>query len=488
MSALFRGGLIALGAVAMCLGHAGAARAAVKPGLAGAQELFQANRWEDARAHVRATWASLPPQERGTATFLTGRSYVREAEFYRWLRRVGTDVGLGYLSELKAANMSRRVAWVPLFAALYQLDAGRDREAERGLVAAASLPGVTADWKAVARLRRAAALERLGRGAESAVLAKDASAEARYWRLVLGGQPDAPIALSGEGRREKLQTSCLLFRASRAPAAEALLSGVSLDAPDVEEKADPNKVLRFHDPLVLEAWERTLWERAALALRPLAVGGVGAEKALAGYYTGVSLFFLGASDEAARYLTQASAAPVGDELQATARLLGAASGWNSRPPTAAQLSLLWESTQGAMDAALVWDELKRPALATMEPFASKLAERLRDLPEAAPQRPSGALVGRWGLVQLARGEDSALLGTALWDARNKSNKNKLEWNDPLLLLALSAADYRNQQYAQALETLFELSKTFAGLRSLQWNLQGVYAARQKAGGEARISQ
>jgi hypothetical protein len=91
-------------------------------------------------------------------------------------------------------------------------------------------------------------------------------------------------------------------------------------------------------------------------------------------------------------------------------------------------------------------------------------------------------------VQLARGEDSALLGTALWDARNKSNKNRLEWNDPLLLLALSAADYRNQQYAQALETLFELAKTFAGLRSLQWNLQGVYAARQTAGGEARISQ
>ena len=91
-------------------------------------------------------------------------------------------------------------------------------------------------------------------------------------------------------------------------------------------------------------------------------------------------------------------------------------------------------------------------------------------------------------MQLARKADSSVIGTALWDARNKSNKNKLEWNDPLLLLALSAADYRNNQYAQALETLFELSKTLPGLRPLQWSLQGVYAARQKSAGEARISQ
>jgi hypothetical protein len=80
------------------------------------------------------------------------------------------------------------------------------------------------------------------------------------------------------------------------------------------------------------------------------------------------------------------------------------------------------------------------------------------------------------------------LVTALSEYRDKSNKNKLEWNDPLLLLALSVAHSRDQEYAQALETLFELSKTLPGLRAVQWNVQGIYAARQKAGGEARISQ
>jgi uncharacterized protein YkwD len=89
---------------------------------------------------------------------------------------------------------------------------------------------------------------------------------------------------------------------------------------------------------------------------------------------------------------------------------------------------------------------------------------------------------------LRQGDDPAALLAALSEHRDKSNKNKLEWNDPLLLVALAVTSYRDHEYPQSLETLFELAKTFPGLRPLQWNLQGIYAARQRAGGEARISQ
>jgi hypothetical protein len=132
--------------------------------------------------------------------------------------------------------------------------------------------------------------------------------------------------------------------------------------------------------------------------------------------------------------------------------------------------------------------MRRGDLAKTEPFLTKLEARLRDMLQSSSERPPGALVGRWGLARLGHGDDPAVLLAALSEHRDKSNKNKLEWNDPLLLMALSAASYRNREYPQALETLFELSKTFPGLRALQWNLQGIYAARQRAGGEARISQ
>jgi hypothetical protein len=472
-------------AVVLMLVPAGTARAAVKPGLEGAQELFRQSRWEEARGHLRSQWASLPEKDRATATFLIGRSYVREAEFYRGVRRLGDEIGLAYLTELAAARANRTVAFLPLFMGLYEVETERDAEAERTLLKAATA-ALPPEWKTSARLRRGMALHRLGRASEVAAALKDASTEGRFCRLLVSGVADPPTAPPGESRREKLLAAALLFRVSRAAEAEALLAGLSLDLPDAEEKSDPQKILRFHDPLLAVAWERIGWERAVVALKPLAVGGTGTEKSLAAYYVGLSLSYLGVPEESARFV--ASAASLGPELQPTARLLMASSSWKAHPPAAAELSSLWDSTQAQADTVLVWDELTRRDLVKAEPFASKLEARLRDLPQSSSERPSGALVGRWGLARLRRDKDPEGLVTALSEYQDKSNKNKAEWNDPLLLLALVGANSRDQEYAQALETLFELSKTFPGLRSLQWNMQGIYAARQRAGGEARISQ
>jgi hypothetical protein len=465
---------------------AGPVRAAVKPGLEGAQELFRQSRWEEARGHLRSQWSSLPEKDRPAATFLIGRSYVREAEFYRGVRRLGAEVGLAYLTELAAVKANGTVAWIPLFVGLHQVETERDAEAERTLLKAspAALPP---EWKATARIRRAVALQHLGRVPEAAAL-KDPSPEGRFCLLLATGVVEPLLTPPPPGRRDKVLTAALLFRLSRAADAEALLSGLNLDLPDAEEKSDPKKILRFHDPLLAVAWERIGWERAVVALKPLAVGGTGTEKSLAAYYTGLSLSYLGVPDESARFLKEASASNLGPELQPTARLLLAASSWKARPPTPAELKSLWDGTQAQPDTVLVWDELRRGELAKAEPFATKLEARLRDLPQSWSERPGSALVGRWGLARLRHGHDPEALVTALSDYQDKSNKNKAEWNDPLLLLALIAANYRDQEYAQALETLFELSKTFPGLRPLQWNMQGIYAARQRAGGEARISQ
>jgi hypothetical protein len=459
------------------------AAAAVKPGLEGAQDLFRQNRWEDARAHLRTQWGTLLEKDRPAASFLIGRSLVREAEFHRALRRFGADVGVAYLDELTQGKT--KSAWIPLFRGLYGVDAEKDAEAERALLAVGTgtLP---AEWKTSARLRRALALARLGRPATPAA-AKDASPEARLCALLAGGSAEAPV-VPKDDRRGRVLAAAVLFRLGRAAEAEAALSPLNLDLPDVEDTTDPKKLLRFHDPLLAHAWERIAWERAVVALQPLATTGAGTEKSLAAHYLGVSLFFLGATRDAGPFLTESVRAAPAPELQAVARLLAAASSWKVRVPAAAELRTLWDGTQTHAEAVLAWDEVRRRDLATLEPFATQLDGRLRALLPPATDRPAGALVGRWGLAQSRRGGDSAALVTTLSEYRDKSNKNKLEWNDPLLLLALAAANYRNQEYAQALETLFELSKTIPGLRSVQWNMQGVYAARQKSGGEARISQ
>jgi hypothetical protein len=479
---------VAAGGLVAFLAAAGpeTARAAVKPGLEGGQDLFRRNHWSEARELLRSQWGMVPEKDRPAATFLIGRSYAREAEFYGAVRRVEAEVGLAYMQELASARANRNVAWVPLFTGLHELAAGMDKEAERTLLPVGARPLLPMEWKATARLRRAVALHRLGRAAEAAAALKEPSPESRFCRLLLTGVADPPPA-APQGRRERLLTAPVLFRASRAAEAEAVLSGLDLDAPDVEDKSDPKKVLRFHDPLLATAWERICWERTVVALRPLAVGGTGAEKRLAAYYAGLGLFRLGVAEESTKLLTLASDPSLGAELQPSARLLISASSWKG-PVSVAELSSAWEATQVQPDSVLLWEELRRPDLANAEPFATRLETRLRELLSPSPERPSGALVGRWGLARLRRGDDPAAVLAVLSEHQDKSNKNKLEWNDPLLLLALTAANYRDQEYAQALETLFELSKTLPGLRALQWNMQGIYAARQKAGGEARISQ
>lgn len=265
-----------------------------------------------------------------------------------------------------------------------------------------------------------------------------------------------------------------------------------LDVPDVEDESDPQKILRFFDPVKLKVLERIAWKQAVHGLRPLVSSGTGFASKLARYNAGLSLFFLGETSEAASLLEPLGAS-LGPGYHIRTKVLQAAAAWRSElpgepnGPSESALVSLWASTQAYPETVLLWKEIEVPELATMEPFASKLSARLEDLPSTLGERADRALVGQWGLMELRSGAESAEIVRTLSSFRNHANKNKIEWNDPLFLTALSAANYRNNDYAQGLETLFELAKTFPGLRGLQWNLQGIYAARQKAAGDARIT-
>ncbi len=399
---------------------------ASEPDLARARELFQQNRWAEAREAIASKMDSLSRADRDQARFLLGLSHVREAELYRALSVFSTDVGLAYMKELALSKERRALPWVPLFRGLYQLDAGRYEEAESALSEAALSKSLTAEWTKLATARR-------------------------------------DLARSLKGRRP-------------AAVVEAEVEGVDLDAPDVEDASDPKKILRFFDPLRLEALERRAWKSAFSELSPLAREGQGMANKLGRFYAGYALFFLGETVEAASLLEPIDLPALGPDYHARVRVIKAAS---SEP---GDVAALWESTRNYPEAVLLWNELS-PA----EPIASALSERLKALPQSFGESADETMVGRWGLAALSRGVESKEVVVALSRHRNHANKNKIEWNDPLLLVALAAANYSNNDYPQALETLFELAKSFEGLRGLQWNLQGIYAARQKAAGDARIA-
>jgi tetratricopeptide (TPR) repeat protein len=417
---------IAATALASALVLAEAYGSGSEPDLARARELFRQNRWAEAREIIASQIHSLSRVDRDHARVLLGLSHVREAELYRALSALSTEVGLAYMDELAASKERRALPWVPLFRGLYQLDAGRYADAESALTEAASAGSLTPEWRERAATRRDLA------------------------RSLKGSRPAAVV--------------------------EEEVDGVDLDAPDVEDASDPRKILRFFDPLRLESLERRAWKRALSELSPLAEEGQGMANKLGRFYAGYALFFLGETRKAASVLEPIDLAALGPDFHARARVIQAA---GSEP---LDETALWESTRNYPEAVLLWNELS-PG----EPIASALSERLKSLPQSFGESADETMVGRWGLLALSRGVESKEVLAALSRHRNHANKNKIEWNDPLLLVSLAAANYSNNDYPQALETLFELAKSFGGLRGLQWNLQGVYAARQIAAGDARIA-
>jgi tetratricopeptide (TPR) repeat protein len=70
--------------------------------------------------------------------------------------------------------------------------------------------------------------------------------------------------------------------------------------------------------------------------------------------------------------------------------------------------------------------------------------------------------------------------------RDKSNKNRIEFNDPLMLVNLAKAYYLTKKFSESLEIYFEMSKQFPAVRQIQVAMQGVYSMEQKSAGDVKI--
>jgi tetratricopeptide (TPR) repeat protein len=100
---------------------------------------------------------------------------------------------------------------------------------------------------------------------------------------------------------------------------------------------------------------------------------------------------------------------------------------------------------------------------------------------------------RFSVLQVGLGryyqskKDFAKAITFLEAGRDKGNKNKIESNDPLMLVSLSDAYYRSKKFSEALEIYFEMSKQFPQVRQIQEAMQGVYSMEHKSAGDVKIN-
>ena len=151
------------------------------------------------------------------------------------------------------------------------------------------------------------------------------------------------------------------------------------------------------------------------------------------------------------------------------------------------------------EAIGVWDELVRKQPGDPELLSDILVtcNRIRiDCPRIAQTSAAAVESGdgkRFAILNVGLGRYSLgkkELGKAvtyLEAGRDKGNKNKIESNDPLMLVSLSDAYYRTKKFSEALEIYFEMSKQFPQVRQIQEALQGIYSMEHKSAGDVKIN-
>ncbi len=461
-------------------------------------ESLRKHRYGEAIRLLEQALPGLPPSRQGAARLGLGMACLEEARLHGRLQLAARLVQRDYLQKLAATKGKERGNRVDLFLAEALLDAGAYREAADRFRRFVAAQGIGSEERDLARVGLGLALHFQGdkAGAEASWKAvrstsPEVGAELACAYLRAGLKSRDPLALfekalAAAGPRPSprlVKAGAFIYAASAAPEKGlALAARGDLGAPAAEERPGTHKLLRFYDIALYEGLSRLYAAAAAGHLKKAREDA--ATREAAGFYLGQALAFSGAFAEASTVTSETlSAARLPKPLLDRARVL--------------ESSLAYRQGKKG-DALRGWEDLAR----RQPPVPELLAEVLLAcgdvgadcaeaqtrgilLAEAVQGRRLPELSLALGGGALSRGDLPGAL-RHLEAGRDKSNKNRIEFNDPLLLTLLVEGYYRTLQYSEALEILFAMSSEFPAVRQLQEALQGVYSMEQKSAGDVKI--
>jgi hypothetical protein len=440
--------------------------------LGAAMKLYEKHRYEQA-ARVLEGAAGAGAQ----GDLMLGMIYLRNARLHEAFARTAAAVGLDYLDKLLKASGEERSRYARLYLAEALVAAGRAHEAaphfqrfraETGIdpqhraLASVGLGSAPAQAGLEVRLARAAAQ----RKPDSAKLAAEAQGEknlsprARRYLIEVyldAGMPEQALAVARStelGAASHVET----FKAAKGTAKNIAFYDLAL-------VGDLARLYR-------ELARRRLEQAAAdPRLRPTAE-----------YYLAEALAALGehaAAAEMARAFAARSQAPAPYRTRAQARLGSISFQQGKKDDAERAWNALAES--GDLDALAA----AVTACAEAQAPCAKVLARAAQAAEAGDVRRTRALNIALGAYHL-RMNDPARALAYMEAGRDKSNKNKIEANDPEMLTGLAEAYYRTKKFSEGLEIFFEMSQEFAVVRQIQEALQGVYSMEQRSAGDVRI--
>ncbi len=482
-----------------------------------AMKLYEKRRYEQAARVLEDALARLDAGRQAQAQLVLGMTYLRNADLHDALARTAAAAEVDYLDKLLKTGAEGRSRYARLYLAEALFARGDAREAGRHFEQVRADSGVESRYRAIAGIGLGSALW-AQHDAERArgLWAPDSSARGQAPDSSIRGQAGAGGAAeitlaraAAQGRARVVDVKSLLQVADDtgrarglSPRARRYLIEIYLaaDAPDkalaAARAADfgtasyverfkaakgTAKSIAFYDLALLTDLAQLYRELARRRLEQAAADA--RMKPSAEYYLAEALNGLGANNEALKFVQAFLARPQApaqyrERAQARQALIAHRQGRRAEAESA------WTAmAEQASDPEVLADIVL--GCAYVQAQCAKVLARVGPVAEAGDGRRYQRLNFALGSYHL-RKKDYARAIAYMEAGRDKSNKNKIEANDPEMLAGLAEAYYRTKKFSEGLEIFFEMSQEFPVVRQIQEAVQGVYSMEQRSAGDVRI--
>lgn len=464
--------------------------------LRNAMKQIEQHRFEEAAKDLKGNFSSLDSRQHGLAFMTLGMVYLRNSEFHRSLYEASLDSHREYFQSLGKERGERSSRYVNLYLGEVYLESGEYKTAIKYLEKFIADNNVDKDQRDIAKINLGIAYfgeknTTKAKGLWGEVKSNDPGvvSELMYAMAVSGSdkylsQLDKLLVNQNQKHDGRVITNIVrsMVRTGRIDDAETYIHSIDLDSAAYVESTGKSKSINFYDVGLLSALSDlyailsiNYFEKAKQDQKYLAA---------ANYYLGEAQLNYGKAQESSKSIASAIQQgglpkPLLDRAeikQAESQYLGGKRG---------------EATQSLDKIALKnRNDPEILAQTTISCVKIKIdcANVIRQAEQAAKEGQGRRFVSlnyALGSYKLQKNKNEEAL-QYLEAARDKSNKNKIESNDVLLLVNLAEGYRKIKSFSENLEIYFEMSKQFPAVRQIQEAVQGTYSMEHKSAGDVKI--
>jgi len=463
-------------------------------------ELYNKHHYQSAAKILRQQMVSSSTQATDQALLTLGMIFLKNSELYDAFYKASIKSNYDYLHYLVSERVKSPSIYVNLYLAKALIETGELSSAKKYLLAFIDKGEAPAKYKKIAKINLALCLYLENKGQQAI----------KIWKTIRTRDMDVRAELVAAYKKsgfkdvdilkmaDEIKSDLVKYREKATASAYynlidiyayegdinttlALIEAVDLSLPVYKETISESKKLQFyHLPLTKSL--SYLFRRASEYYLKKVNGK--RHNDTASYYLGEVYFLSGDTQSEAKSTRKALASyRLSEDLATRARIRQAAGLYASGQK--------WVAMQ-------VWNELAdsdrvRPdQLADALTFCGYVNADCRKILNTAIKlsgeyvekntKNLNFAIGQYYLTQVNY-EKSI---TYLEAARDKSKKNKIEANNPMLLVGLAEAYRGNKHYSENLEIFFEMSEEFPAARQIQEAVQGIYSLEHRSAGDVKI--